>query len=205
MCEGTFRPAICDMEVNIQQINGNWDLGYSLDKHVLSSVYIGHNQWGHPEFDSTRSEAGEALFKLKFRSEYNQIPIIGSQMYESLSGYFSSACLVVPMPPSIARYRQPVVEIARELANNMGIPCYEELLVKTSDTPQMKDIESSEEKVETLVDAFSVNDQLGEGLYDVLVVDDLFDTGSSLEAATTVLRGYSKIRNIFVAVVTRKR
>jgi predicted amidophosphoribosyltransferase len=193
------------VEVNVQQINGNWDLGYSLDKHVLSSVYIGDNQWGHPEFDTTRSEAGEALFQLKYRSDYNQIPIIGSQMYESLSGYFSSACLVVPMPPSKARLRQPAIEIARELANNMGIPCYEELLVKVSDTPQMKDIESREEKVETLVNAFSVNDQLGEGLYDVLVVDDLFDTGSSLKAATIVLRGYSKIRNIFVAVVTRKR
>ena len=29
------------MEVNVQPIHGNWDLGYSLDKHVLSSVYLG--------------------------------------------------------------------------------------------------------------------------------------------------------------------
>ena len=185
--------------------SGNWDLDYSLDEHVLSSVYIGDNQWGHPEFDTTRSEAGEALFQLKYRSGYNQIPIIGSQMYESLSSYFSSACLVVPMPPSKVRYRQPVTAIAREMANKMAIPCDEELLVKTSETPQMKDIESRKKRVETLVNAFSVNDRLGEGLYDVLVVDDLFDTGSSLEAATTVLRGCGKIRNIFVAVVTRKR
>lgn len=193
------------MEVNAQPINGTWDLGYSLDKHVLSSVYLGHNQWGHAEFDTTRSEAGEALYQLKYQSDYNQVSIISSQMYESLSGYFSSAHLVVPMPPSKIRARQPVVEIARELANNMGIPCYEVLLVKTSNTPQMKDIESREEKDETLVDAFSVNDQLGDGLYDILIVDDLFDSGSSLEAATTVLRDYSKIHNIYVAVVTRRQ
>ena len=127
-------------------------------------------------------------------------------MYESLSGYFPSASFVIPIPPSNKdRTRQPAIEIARELATNMGILCEEHLLVKTSDTPQMKDIESREEKVNALVNAFSIDDQLDEGLFDVLVVDDLFDTGASLEAATIVLRGYNKIRNIYVAVVTRKR
>ncbi|MDT0499521.1 MULTISPECIES: ComF family protein [unclassified Halomonas] len=192
------------MEVNVQRINGNWDLGYSLDKHVLSSTYIGDNQWGHPEFDTTRSEVGEALYQLKYRSNFNQVASIASQLSTSLSQYFSSACLVIPMPPSKQRARQPVVEIARALARNMGIPCYENLLLKNQDTPQMKDIENREEKVETLVQAFAINDSLGEGQYDVLIVDDLYDSGSSLEAATRVLREYGKIRNVYVATATRK-
>lgn len=87
----------------------------------------------------------------------------------------------------------------------MGIPCVENLLVKTGTTPPMKDIETREEKVSALVDAFTVYDVLGDGVFDVLIVDDLFDTGSSLEAATTVLRRYSKIRSVYVATVTRKR
>lgn len=192
------------MEVNVQRINGNWDLGYSLDKHVLSSTYIGDNQWGHPEFDTTRSEVGEALFQLKYRSDFKQVTNIANQLSTSLSQYFPSACLVIPMPPSKQRTRQPVVEIARAVASNMGIPCYENLLQKNQDTPQMKDIQDREEKVETLVQAFSINDSLNEGLYDVLIIDDLFDTGSSLEAATRVLREYRKVRNIYVATATRK-
>ena len=68
----------------------------------------------------------------------------------------------------------------------------------------MKDIASREEKVNTLINAFTVTDQLLDGLYNVLVVDDLYDTGSSLEAATQVLRGYNKIQHIYVATVTRK-
>jgi len=88
----------------------------------------------------------------------------------------------------------------------MGIPCYEELLIKTKNTPSMKDISSRDEKISTLVDAFSINDLLANGyVYDVLLVDDLYDTGSSLEAATQTLRQYAKIRNIYVATVTRKR
>jgi predicted amidophosphoribosyltransferase len=193
------------MVVNIQRINGNWDLGYSLDKHVLQSVYLGENQWGHAEFDTTRSEVGEALFLLKYRSDFTQIPVIADQISESLSQFFSTACLVIPMPASKERERQPVREIALKVAENMKIPCLENLLIKNVSTPQMKDIDSRDEKVDTLVKAFALNDVLGDGDYDILIIDDLYDTGSSLEAATKVLKKYSKIRNIYVATVTRKR
>lgn len=193
------------MEVNVRQIYGGWDLGYSLDKHTISSTPIGPNEWGHMQFDTIRPEAGEALFQLKYRSDFTQVIVIASQMYQSLSEYFSSANLIIPMPASRQRSRQPVIEIARELSRLMNIPCYEKLLLKETVTPPMKDIATIEEKVQTLMDAFNINDQLGEGLYDVLIVDDLYDTGSSLEAATNVLRQYSKIRNIYVSTVTRKR
>ncbi len=69
----------------------------------------------------------------------------------------------------------------------------------------MKDITTREEKVSALMGAFTIYDVLKTGFYDVLIVDDLFDTGSPLEAATNVLRTYSKIRHIYVATVTRKR
>jgi predicted amidophosphoribosyltransferase len=142
---------------------------------------------------------------LKYKFDFTQVAVIASQIYQSLSKYFVSASLIIPMPPSTQRARQPVTEIARELSRLMNIPCYEEMLVKKSDTPPMKDIASRDEKVQTLIDAFAINDQLGEGLYDILIVDDIYDTGSSLEAATKVLRQYSKIRNIYVSTVTRKR
>ena len=193
------------MEVDIKQIHGDWDLGFSLDKHTISSTPIGPNPWGHMQFDTTRPEAGEALYQLKYKFDFTQVAVIASQMYQSLSEYFASASLIIPMPPSKKRKRQPVTEIARELARLMNIPCYEEMLVKKTDTPAMKDIATRDEKVQTLIDAFAINDQLGEGFYDILIVDDLYDTGSSLEAATKVLREYSKTRNIYVATVTRKR
>ncbi len=193
------------MKVNIKKIEGNWTLGYSLDKHTICSTPIGYNEYGHMQFDTERPEAGEALFQLKYRSDFSQVPIIGQQLYDSFGAAFSSSHIVIPMPASKIRAKQPVTEIARDLAGRMGILCIENLLVKTGSTPAMKDIETRDEKVSTLVGAFKVYDVLDKGLFDVLIVDDLFDTGSSLEAATTVLRGYSKIRNIYVATVTRKR
>ena len=193
------------MEVKIKQINGIWTLGYSLDKHTTRSIPIGPNQFGHMQFDTVRPEAGEALFQLKYRSDFSQVPIIAQQMKTSFGDAFTSVDFVIPMPPSKARARQPVVEIAKEYARLNDIPCYEDLLVKTSKTPPMKDIADREERVSTLMGAFTAYDVLDEGLYNALIIDDLFDTGSSLEAATNILRGYNKIQNIYVATVTRKR
>ncbi|MDA3918592.1 MAG: ComF family protein [Deltaproteobacteria bacterium] len=193
------------MEVDVKKINGVWDLGYSLDKHTISSTPIGYSDWGHMQYDTIRPEAGEALFQLKYRSDYTQVSAIASQMYKSIIEYFPFVSLIIPMPPSKQRVRQPVTEIARELGLLMSVPCFEGMLVKTIKTPEMKDIASREKKIQTLMDAFMINDQLGEGVYDVLLVDDLFDTGSSLEAATNVLRQYKKTRKVYVATVTRKR
>jgi predicted amidophosphoribosyltransferase len=69
----------------------------------------------------------------------------------------------------------------------------------------MKDIQDRTGKVNALKAVFAVEDSLSTGVFDVLIVDDLFDTGSSLEAATDVLKSHSKVRNVFAAVVTRKR
>jgi len=193
------------MDVAIKRIDGVWTLGYSLDKHTISSTPIGYNEYGHMQFDTVRPEAGEALFQLKYRSDFSQVSLIAQQMNKSLTKFFSSCGLIIPMPASKIRTRQPVTEIAKELALLMGIPCYEDLLVKTGSTPAMKDIATREDKVSALMGAFTVYDVLPFGLYDVLIIDDLFDSGSSLEAATNVLKGYSKIRNVYVATVTRKR
>ena len=193
------------MDVNIKQIEGIWTLGYSLDKHTLSSTPIGYNESGYMQFDTTRPEAGEALFQLKYRSDNSQVAVIANQLNISFGQIFSTASLIIPMPASTARNRQPVTEIATEFARLRGIPCREDLLVKTGATAPMKDIETRDDKLSALIGAFTVYDVLPDGKYNVLIIDDLFDTGSSLEAATTVLRTYNKIRNVYVATVTRKR
>lgn len=193
------------MDVNIKRIDGVWTLGYSLDKHTTSSTPIGYNEYGHMQFDTVRPEAGEALFQLKYRSDFSQVSLIAQQMNKSLGKFFSSCNLIIPMPASKTRTRQPVTEIAKEFAILMGIPCHEDLLVKTGSTPAIKDMATREDKVSALMGAFTVYDVLPSGLYDVLIIDDLFDSGSSLEAATNVLKSYSRIRNVYVATVTRKR
>ena len=188
----------------MHKIQGPWDLGYSLDKHTISSTYKGDNEQGHPQFDTIRTEAGEALFLLKYRFDKSQVDILAEEMVHLVRGCFASIDFILPMPPSKQRVAQPVMQITRQMAAKMGVPCLENMLVKTGKTAQMKDIPVRDDRISALCSAFVVNDVLSDGKYDVLVVDDLYDTGSSLEAATIMLREYGKIRKIFVATVTRK-
>lgn len=54
------------IEINPIKLNGSWDLGYALDKHVMSSTAIGVNYYGHTEFETQRTSIGEALYQFKY-------------------------------------------------------------------------------------------------------------------------------------------
>ena len=53
------------MQVQVRKLEGSWDLRYALHKHTLSSLYLGDDEYGHAQFDTTRSEPGEVLYQLK--------------------------------------------------------------------------------------------------------------------------------------------
>jgi hypothetical protein len=61
------------MENHIRKIIGNWDTGLVLDKHTRSSVFLGYDGLGHPQFDTTRSEVGEALYQLKYKGDFTKV------------------------------------------------------------------------------------------------------------------------------------
>ncbi|MDT8873399.1 hypothetical protein RAA17_25450 [Komagataeibacter rhaeticus] len=118
------------MEVQIKKIEGNWDAGYALHKHTLSSVYLGVDEWGHDRFENTRSEPGEALYQLKYRSDWNQIEPLATQIRDTLLPLFGKIGLIVPMPASTARAKQPVNELAYALGRLTNTPVFDELIVK---------------------------------------------------------------------------
>lgn len=196
------------MKNNILPIRGNWDAGYVLDKHSLSSTYIGDNEQGHAQFDTVRSEVGEALYQLKYRSDFSQVEPLAREIERYLVPKFGSIGLVVPMPATVMRKRQPVTEIARVLAKRLKVSSFEDLLVKrpaSADATALKNLVGREARVQALADRFEVADAIqGQGRWNVLVVDDLFDTGASMEAACAKLRSYNKIGKIFVAALTWK-
>lgn len=70
----------------------------------------------------------------------------------------------------------------------------------------MKNIGNREERIKALMGCFFINDSItNNGCWDMLVVDDLYDSGASLTAATRTLRTYSKVNKIYVASFTRAK
>jgi len=109
------------------------------------------------------------------------------------------------MPPSTIRARQPVIALANTLARNIGAKMRTDVLVKSSGGPKLKDLPTKQDKLNALQGRFQINDSIqGDGPLNVLLLDDLFDTGASAEAACTALRTCRKITRIYFAAVTWK-
>lgn len=192
------------MKVTIKEIHGPWDQGWALDKHMLHSTYLGEDEYGHSRFDNVRTEVGEATYKLKYKHDWNQVKLLARSLADNIYPKLKNVGFIVPMPASTARDRQPVTEVAEALGVMVGIPVFKDTLRKANiGGKALKDLHSKDEKIEAIGDGFSINDEINEdGTWNVLIVDDLFHTGASMEAACKVLRAYTKVRKIYVAALT---
>lgn len=208
LCSNLNCPNEIEMQNNVRKISGNWDAGFALDKHSLHSEYIGDDAYGHPQFDTTRTEVGEALFRLKYRNDYSKVEVLAADVVDNLVPRFSKIGFIVPMPPSYPRKRQPVVEIARAVGQLLGVPMFDNLLVKrpaASGTQQVKNLQGREAKVAALKGRFAIDPVItNKGRWNVLLLDDLFDSGASMEAACATLQTYEKVNRIYVAAITWK-
>lgn len=129
-------------------------------------------------------------------------------MKTSLLPLFGKIGLIIPMPASTARARQPVNEIATELGRLTDTPVFDSIIVKApapQGSPQLKNLHSREEKEAALQGRFSINPAItNEGCWNALLLDDLFDTGATMDAVSKTLRTYKKINQVYAASLTWK-
>lgn len=191
------------MQVNVKQICGKFDQGYALDKHTLYSNPIGENEQGHMQFDTKRTEAGEAVFQLKYRNDQGQVLALAQAVATNIVPQLPAFGLIVPMPASNPRMVQPVTSVAKALGTLLGKPVFENMLVKAPGGQSLKNLHTREEKDAALANQITLNDTItNNGKWNMLLVDDLYHSGASIDAACQALRTYAKIANIYVATLT---
>ena len=191
------------MKVALRQVQGLWDAGWVLDKHTLNSQYLGDDAYGHARFETTRSEVGEATYQLKYKQDWSQVQPLAQSIADHIFPKLANVGFILPMPASAVRPRQPVAEVAEALGKIVGKPVFLDTLRKASNGKSLKDLNTKAEKIEAIGDCITVNNQItNEVAWNVLVVDDLYHTGASMEAACKVLRAYSKVEKIYVAALT---
>lgn len=178
-------------------------MGWVLDKHSVQSVYTGDDEFGHARFATQRTEVGEAVYQLKYRKDWSQVGPLARAVAENICPKLSEIGFLVPMPASRFRGRQPVHEVVRSLGVLIGKPVFEDLLLRDPGGASLKDLATKSEKVEAIDGRLRVNDTItSSGRWNVLLVDDLFDSGATMETACTALRQYPKVARIYVAALT---
>lgn len=188
------------------KISGQWLSGFALDNHTVSSTCIGRNSYGYPRFETKYTEIGELMYRLKSRRDKSVIP----ELIEATAEFIQSSwkpplTLIVPMPPSnISRADQPVFILAAALGERLGLPVRANAVVKIKQTGQLKNVYDYGERVRVLEGAFSADPALVGGQR-VLLFDDLYRSGATMNTVTRVLLSQGKASEIYAMGITRTR
>lgn len=171
-------------------LSGPWQAGWALGFH---SSFAGA--------DWSRSTVGDLAFRLKYRRDSSALqPLVKGILalcdeHPELRG----VDVLIPVPPSTARPSDPVKILAESLARALRKPL-EVVLVKTRPTVPQKEMRTLAQKRANVAGAFAVQgDVRGKRL---LLIDDLYDSGATLEEATRVLLQAGAAR-ISVLTMTR--
>ncbi|MCK4830536.1 ComF family protein [bacterium] len=193
------------IETSPKPIRGEWTSGYALDFHTLSSEYIGDDEYGHPQFDTKHSDMGKLLYRLKYKSDKSVLKIIVDTVTEFLSSRDWPVDLIIPVPPSrVGRSFQPVTAVAKGISGVVGIQLCTDCVVKVKETTELKNVYEFENRMEILKGAYAVVKREVAGR-NVLLIDDLYRSGATLNAVTVALKDKGKAKEVYVLTLTMTR
>ena len=196
------------INLNPQEIHGNWRAGYALDFHTVSSHLLPDGT-----YDTERTEIGELVFQVKYRNDRSRIqPIaeIAAKFVKEDFAVNSYSILpyldaVIPIPPSDTnRFFQPVPEIAAKIGQILDIPVISDYLIKVKETRPLKNLEEGENRREQLHGAFAIQ-STPKKYRCVLLFDDIYRSGETLTEITDVLHKQGNISHVLVLTLTQTR
>lgn len=185
------------------KIPGSWKEGYVLDYHTKSSDFVGYDEYGHPQFSTVRTPVGDLLYRLKYKREKDALADLVSMAAEFIRRWGPPVKAIVPVPPSRHRLSQPVMQVTQELAKFLGIPL-RDVVQKAPIARELKNVFDYHERLKLLEDVYSVTapDLRGRS---VLLVDDLYRSGATLNAVAASLANQGKVREVYAFCLTRTR
>jgi predicted amidophosphoribosyltransferase len=169
-----YRFIICVKGVGVDEC-------WALDLHSPGGVRTEIGELVHRAKTYTQGEPGEldAAHRLGEELAWWAPRIPRSRIVDA------SAVCAVPANPRKVPFNLPDA-LAPFVADALGVPCRLDLVRKVRKTPQVKYDGSKAEKVSALGGAFETTDSLHGQT--VVVVDDLVDSGATLEAVAAALR-----------------
>lgn len=190
-------------KINPQRIHGNWLVGVALDLHTLSSVHLGVNEHGHDMYDTTRTELGELLYRLKYDGDRSAAQDIIDTASTYLIRRHKVSEILVPVPPSTVRPFQPVMVLAHGIGARVGLPVVD-CLSFTRPPSAVKNVKDRDRRATLLRGLHAVDAAKTTGRH-VLLFDDLFRSGATLNAITDVLLNGGGAASVRVLTITRTR
>ena len=156
-------------------LTGAWQIGWALGFHSR----ITGADW-------SRSGVGDLTYRLKYDGDVSVLSALTQQTLDLFQGHpeMNQADVIIPVPSTTERKVNPVLMYCEALAGKIRIPM-QALVIKTRQTQPQKEMKTLAQKRANVAGAFSVRGEI-KGKR-VLLVDDLFDSGATLDEITRLL------------------
>lgn len=145
-------------------------------------------------------EAASAMYRFKYGGRQEYAEVFGEEMAYYLGDYIRSlkpeAFIPVPMYPAKERrrgYNQATL-LARALGRVMQVPVYEKIIKRVKNTKPLK-LLNPEERLNNLKKAFILEEN-GVKLSTIVIVDDIYTTGSTIDTMAKVFLEHH-IKNVY--------
>jgi predicted amidophosphoribosyltransferase len=174
-----------------RSLSGPWLAGWALDFH---SRFVGK--------EHIRSSTGSLVFRYKYDGEFHLAGELSRNWLDLLADHpeLPHADVVIPIPPSTPRERDPVIHLAQKLADHLKIPALVKALVKTRATRPQKEMKSLAAKKANIAGSFALRENVK--ALNLLLVDDLYDSGATLSEAAHTL-SHNRPASIVVLTLTK--
>ncbi|AXK42889.1 ComF family protein [Erythrobacter aureus] len=185
------------------KLHGNWDSGLAFDLHTVSSTHLGVDEHGHDRFENVRSEMGELVFQLKYRGDKSAAEKI-AKLTDDIGG-IEDFDFIVPIPATNKnRPYQPVDLISLAIGKRRGVKVLLGAL-SNDGKEELKSVTDPVARDELLAEAIGVVEPEQFNGKKVLLIDDLYRSGSTLKVATKNLREKGKPAKVSVFTMTKTR
>lgn len=186
-------------------IHGPWKKGISLDFHIVSSEFLGKDEFGRKQFKTIRTEIGEYVYHLKYNDDLSVVQKIIEKINEGIKDIHKYDFIVAVPPSNTDRAHQPVILIAKSLSEAYSITFAEGGIIKKKSTKQLKDIHDIDEKKKELAKVFKVSNSYNFKNKKILLIDDLYETGTTLSAVTDCLIKTGLTKEVDVITLTKTK
>lgn len=135
----------------------------------------------------------EALYRFKYggRSKYARFFAENMKRQLELTTFWHLIDLIVPVPVSKERLKErgynQAGEIARHLSKLSGIPYKKDLLIRDKDTKAQSQF-NPQQRAQNIKNAFKSSGKLEPGSKVILIIDDIYTTGSTINECTRILK-----------------
>jgi ComF family protein len=181
-------------ELNIIELSGDFDLGYSLSSHSCLR-----------KSDKKRTKMGELVYRFKYKFDKQSGEKLADLVIEFLekNQNFKNTDVLITVPPSFSsRPFDPLTFLAQRISQPTKIQYLSEIIKRKKISKPQKKIFILKEKWENISDAFIINNEVNLQNKKVLLLDDLYDSGATVNTISKLLKEIG-VEKIFVLTIAK--